>query len=77
MADLDSDERYQRFLFLGYEYNLAEMLKNKGAVTKKDAIKLLRKYILMNIRDFNINPDRGKFNKINKALPSILWYFKK
>lgn len=72
---IDSDEKLQKYLFLGYEYTIAKVIMNKGITKKNEASKELTKYILMNIRDFNIHPDRGRANKINKAIPNILWYF--
>lgn len=73
---VEGDELIQKYLFLGYEYSVAKALMDKGAKTKTEAIKELKMYILMNIRDFNINQDRGRLNRINKAIPNILWYFK-
>ena len=75
MIPVESDDKLQKYLFLGYEYTIAKVIKSKGVTHKREAAKELKKYILMNIRDFNLHPDRGKANKINKAIPNILWYF--
>lgn len=70
------DSKIAKYLYHGYEYSIVRHLKDIGVESKLEALNELKKYILINIRNFKLNPDRGKNNKINESISKILWYFK-
>ena len=73
---VDNEDRMAKYLYHGYEYSIVSNFKKAGVETKEDAIKHLKKLILINIRSFKLNQLRGENNKINESINKVLWYFK-
>lgn len=69
------DNKIAKYLYHGYEYSIVRHLKDVGVKSRSEALCELKKYILINIRNFKIN-DSGKNNKINESMSKILRYFK-
>ncbi len=70
------DEKMAKYLYHGYEYSIVRNFKHNGVYNKEDALIYLKRLILINIRNFKINQERGRTNKINESIKKVLWYFK-
>lgn len=73
---IGDDDNMAKYLYHGYEYSVVRNLKFIGIETKEEALLYLKRLILINIRSFKINQERGKNNKINESIKKVLWYFK-